>query len=40
MNDALDDLFFKTHKKDATNILACPLMNYLPKNGEKQFEIN
>ena len=40
MIDAIEDLFFKTHEKGATNILACPLMNYLPKNGEKQFEIN
>ncbi|NOZ47163.1 MAG: SulP family inorganic anion transporter [Chlorobi bacterium] len=40
MIEALEDLFYKTHEKGATNVLACPLMNYIPKGSKKIFEIN
>ena len=31
--EAVEDIFFKTHGKEPTNILACPLLNYMPKDG-------
>lgn len=40
MAEAIEDLFYKTHEEGATNVLACPLLNYLPKGSNKIFEIN
>ncbi len=34
--DALETLFFQTHEAGDTNVLACPLLNYMPLDPDKR----
>lgn len=36
--DAIEDLFHKTHRSSVTDILACPLLSYIPKDDNVHFE--